>query len=179
MNEAPLCLPLALCRALTHELPRAGGMAEALRCIDGVRRQQLGEGLLTVNVDASPPDAAEADTIELRRVWSSDPAAYPVGGRKRKAMTAWTRQLLRRGELFVGEGEAALREVFDDHERIAALGLRAVVNVPLLDARGRCRATFNLLGTRAAWQPQELALAQLLGVLATPWVLGAAPHAAA
>lgn len=174
MSEAPLCLPLPVCRALTHELPRAGGMAEALQCIDRVRRQQLGEGLLTVNVDASPADRAEADTIELQRIWSSDPEAYPVGGRKRKTMTPWTRQLLRRGELFVGEGEAALREVFDDHERIAGLGLRAVVNVPLLDAQGRCRATFNLLGMRSAWQPQEIALVQLLGVLATPWVLGAA-----
>jgi hypothetical protein len=170
-----LCLPLAVCRTLTHELPRAGDMATALQCIDGVRRQQLGDGLLTVNIDASPSGGIDSDSeiVELQRVWTSDPAAYPVGGRKRKAMTPWTRQLLRRGEVYVGEGEAALREVFDDHARIAALGLRAVVNVPLLDAGGRCRATFNLLGTRAAWQVQEIALVQLLGVLATPWVLSA------
>ncbi|MDH6590216.1 hypothetical protein M2165_000105 [Variovorax sp. TBS-050B] len=178
MSEALLCLPLAVCRALTHELPRAGGMAAALECIDRVRRQQLGEGLLTVNVvgASSVAEDGEGDdtTIELQRVWTSDPAAYPVGGRKRKAMTGWTRQLLRRGELFVGEGEAALREVFDDHERIAGLGLRAVVNVPLLDAGGRCRATFNLLGVRGVWAPGELALVELLGVLAAPWVLGVA-----
>ena len=166
-----MCLPLAVCRALTHDLPRAGDMTAALRCIDRVRRQQLGDGLLTVNIDASPSKDMDSEIIELQRVWTSDPAAYPVGGRKRKAMTPWTRQLLRRGEVYVGEGEAALREVFDDHERIAALGLRAVVNVPMLDAAGRCRATFNLLGVRPAWRADELALVQLLGVLATPWVL--------
>lgn len=174
-GETLLCLPLAVCRTLAHELPRAGDMAAALQCIDGVRRQQLGDGLLTVNVDASPASEIDSEVVELQRVWTSDPAAYPVGGRKRKAMTPWTRQLLRRGEVYVGEGEAALREVFDDHARIAALGLRAVVNVPLLDARGRCRATFNLLGVRPAWQAQEIALVELLAVLATPWVLSGSP----
>ncbi|MBT2320841.1 GAF domain-containing protein [Variovorax paradoxus] len=150
-------------------------MDAALRCIDGVRRRTLGDGLLTVNIDATP-GRRDDDTIELQRVWSSDPEAYPVGGRKRKTMTPWTRQLLRGGELFVGEGDAALREVFDDHERIASLGLRAVANVPLLDADGRCRATFNLLVGRPAWQAHELALVQLLAVLATPWVLRGEGH---
>ncbi len=169
---APLCLPLDVCHALTHELPRARTMDAALRLIDGVRRRTLGGGLLTVNIDAAPAQD-DGDTIELQRVWTSDAAAYPVGGRKRKTLTPWTRQLLRGAQMFVGEGDAALREVFDDHALIASLGLRAVVNVPLLDAQGRCAATFNLLGVRPTWQPQELALVQLLALLATPWVLGA------
>lgn len=171
-NAEPLCLPLDVCCALTNELPRSRTMDAALRCIDGVRRRMLGEGLLTVNIDAAP-EHDDGETIDLQRVWTSDPVAYPVGGRKRKTMTPWTRQLLRGGELFVGEGDAALREVFDDHARIMSLGLRAVVNVPLLDTKGRCAATFNLLGVRPTWQPQELALVQLLALLATPWVLGA------
>jgi GAF domain-containing protein len=44
-----------------------------------------------------------------------------------------------------------------------------VVNVPLLED-GRCAATFNVLGTRARWTPQEIALVRLLALLATPWV---------
>ena len=95
-----------------------------------------------------------------------------MSGRKRKALTPWTRQLLHLAEVFVGEGDAALAAVFDDHARIAALGLHAVVNVPLLE-RGRCVATFNVLGTRPHWLPQELAAVRLLGLLATPWVLEA------
>jgi GAF domain-containing protein len=73
---------------------------------------------------------------------------------------------------FLGEGDAILVEVFDDHALIASLGLHAVVNVPLL-AGGRCVATFNVLGIRSQWQPHELMLARLLAVLATPWVLQA------
>jgi len=167
-----LCLPFDVCRVLTHELPRARTMDAALRCIDDARRRMLGEGLLTVNIDAAPQHD-DGETIDLQRVWTSDPVAYPVGGRKRKTLTPWTRQLLRGAQMFVGEGDAALREVFDDHALITSLGLRAVVNVPLLDAQGRCVATFNLLGVRPTWQPQELALVQLLALLATPWVLGA------
>ena len=172
VEAVPLSLPLDVCHALVHDLPRARDRDAALRCIDGVRRRLLGNGLLTVNVDASPPDPRDGDTIELQRVWTSDAAAYPVGGRKRKTLTPWTRQLLRDARMFVGEGDAVLREVFDDHALIASLGLRAIVNVPLLDAHGRCAATFNLLGTRPVWQPHELALVQLLALLATPWVIG-------
>ena len=84
------------------------------------------------------------------------------------------RQLLRRCEVFVGEGDAILAGVFDNHELIASLGLHLVINVPLL-MDGRCIATFNVLGTRSQWQPQEMKLARLLAVLATPWV----PQAAA
>jgi hypothetical protein len=173
-SGAMLCLPMDLCRVLTHDLPRSRTMDAALQCIDDVRKRTLGDGLLTVNVDASPAHD-DGDTIDLQRVWTSDAAAYPVGGRKRKTLTPWTRQLLRGAQMFVGEGDAALREVFDDHARITALGLHAVANVPLLDAQGRCAATFNLLGVRPTWQPQELALVQLLALLATPWVLRVAP----
>jgi GAF domain-containing protein len=168
-----LCLPADACAALCHELPRAADLDAALGLIESVRRAQLGDGLLTVNVDAAPDSPPHGDTIELQRLWTSNPGVYPVGGRKRKTMTPWTRQLLRGGELFVGEGDAVLREVFDDHERIASLGLHAVLNVPLLDG-GRCFATFNVLGGRPQWLPEERMLVQLLAVLATPWVRRAA-----
>lgn len=58
----------------------------------------------------------------------------PIGGPQEKTPTAWTRQLLHRAEVFVGEGDAAWAAVFEEHAHIAARGLHAVVNVPLLDA---------------------------------------------
>lgn len=185
MNESPpvrasagtgqadaLQLPPAACTALCDNLPRASSPDAALRILEQVRQSLLGDGLLTVNLDATPEHAGD-EAVELQRLWSSNPAAYPVAGRKRKAMTPWARQLLRRGEVFVGEGDATLAEVFDDHAQIAALGLHAVVNVPVL-AGGRCVATFNVLGSRPQWQPHEVMLARLLAVLATPWVLQSA-----
>ncbi len=170
-----LRLPAAACLALGHDLPRAGSPEAALAVIDGVRQSLLGPGLLTVNLNATAwsgagQGAGAEDTIELQRIWTSNPAAYPVAGRKRKTLTPWTRQLLLRAEVFVGEGDAVLAGIFDDHALIASLGLRAIVNVPLLDEVGGCFATFNLLGCRPQWQPEEVLLVQLLGLLATPAV---------
>jgi GAF domain-containing protein len=164
-------LSLAVCERLCDALPRASTLDAALGHIEAARGELLGPGLLTVNLNATAPEDPP-DEVQLQRLWSGDPQAYPVAGRKRKTLTPWTQQLLLRAEVFVGEGEAALAEVFDDHALIAALGLRAIVNVPLLED-DRCVATFNVLGTRARWRPQEIALVRLLALLATPWVLRA------
>lgn len=133
----------------------------------------LGPGLLTINL-------WRPDSREVVRQWSSDPAAYPVGGSKRKGDTPWARQLLERCEVFVGEGDAALAEVFDDISTIRALGLRAVVNVPIGE-RGRCIGTFNYLSPRSAWQADEVETLRQLASLAAPAVAdchaGHADHA--
>ncbi|MDP9894136.1 GAF domain-containing protein [Variovorax boronicumulans] len=170
MTDANL-LSVAVCERLCDALPRAATFDAAMAHIEAARLALLGPGLLTVNLNATTA-ADPSDEVQLQRLWSSDTQAYPVAGRKRKTLTPWTRQLLVRAEVFIGEGDAALAEVFDDHALIAALGLRAVVNVPLLED-GRCAATFNVLGTRARWMPQEIALVRLLALLATPWVLRA------
>jgi GAF domain-containing protein len=164
-------LPLSVCLPLCDALPRAATFEAAMVHIEAARLALLGPGLLTVNLNATTADDPP-DEVQLQRLWSSNPQAYPVAGRKRKTLTPWTRQLLVRAEVFIGEGDAALAQVFDDHALIAALGLRAVVNVPLLED-GRCAATFNVLGTRPHWTPEEIARVRLLALLATPWVLRA------
>ncbi len=169
-------LPLGLCERLCDTLPRAASLDAALSHIEAAREEMLGRGLLTINLNATTADDPP-DEVQLQRLWSSDPVSYPVAGRKRKTPTVWTQQLLRRAEIFVGEGDEALAQVFDDHALIAALGLHAVVNVPILED-GRCVATFNVLCTRPRWQPREIALVRLLALLATPWVLRARGGAA-
>ena len=182
MNEVPalalapaeppgLTLPTTVCRRLAHDLPRAAGPEAALAIVEGVRQELLGDGLLTVNLNVTPADAAP-DVVELQRAWSSRPVHYPVAGRKRKTLTAWTRQLLQRAEVFVGEGDDALAAVFDDAQRIRSMGLHAVVNVPLVEPGGRCFATFNVLGGNGAWTAQERMLVELLAALALPAVRG-------
>lgn len=163
-----LQLPAAVCDLICDTFPRANSFDTAMSVIERVRQSMLGDGLLTVNkVCAS---AASADEFELQRLWSSNVQAYPVAGLKRKTLTPWSRQLLLRHEVFVGQGAGILAAVFDDHARIAALGLRGVVNVPLL-MEGHCAATFNVLGCLAQWLPRDVTLIRLLAVLATPWVL--------
>ena len=171
-DNVPLTLPAAAAQALCRELPRAPDFAAALQTIERVRQDLLGDGLLTVNHVRWPAPPADApDAIDLQRIWSSRPAEYPVAGRKRKGLTPWTRQLLLCGEIFIGEGQPALQQVFDDSPLILSLGLRSVMNVPLLRA-GACFATFNVLGTRPQWTALEKQQIELLAALALPWVAG-------
>ena len=166
-------LPLAVCELLCDGLPQARSLDDALQLLERARAMVLGAGLLTVNLDVTTPQDPPGE-VRLRRAWSSQPESYPVGGGKTKTRTPWTRQLLEQGHVFVGEGDAALAQAFDDHARIASLGLHSVVNVPLL-RQGRCVATFNVLGTQPHWQPGEIAAVRLLALLATPHVFSNLP----
>jgi hypothetical protein len=76
-------------------------------------------------------------TAEVERIYSSNTVAYPVGGRKQKRGTPWSRVVLDRGEAFA------------DHELIASLGIGAIMNVPLA-WRGRRLGTMNI-SHEAGW----------------------------
>lgn len=143
---------------LCDALQRAASPLATFDAVGDATMQLLGPGLLTIN-------AWHADAAQIERLWSSDPAAYPVGGRKSKGDSPWRRQLLERGEVFVGEGDEALAAVFDDIETIRSLGCTAVVNVPLCRA-GRVIGTFNYLADRSVWGGSELAALRVLASLA-------------
>ncbi|MFC3127429.1 GAF domain-containing protein [Pseudoroseomonas globiformis] len=110
--------------------------------------------------------------MTVQRIFSSHPADYPVGGRKPKRDSEWGRQVLLEGRRFEGEGEAAIRAHFADHAVILGLGLRSVVNLPILSG-GACLGTLNLLWPAPELDPAHLATARLLALLAMPdWVDG-------
>jgi GAF domain-containing protein len=129
-----------------------------LQAIEGVGAATIGQSLFT----AMRFDEA---AMEVERLYSSDPQAYPVGGRKRKRETAWGMHVLIGRRVFVGEGEEAIRSAFDDHPLILGLGLRSVVNVPVV-AGGRCRGTLNFLCKRPTLSQSDVALAGLLSLVA-------------
>jgi hypothetical protein len=158
-NAGPL---VAHVNALCDRLQRAQDPAAAFEAIGAGTLATLGPGLLTIN-------AWHAQQSQIERLWSSDTAAYPVGGRKAKGDSPWRRQLLERTEVFIGEGDAALAAVFDDVQVIRGLGCSAVVNVPLCH-QGRVIGTFNYLADRAVWSAAEVAALRLLAALATPAV---------
>ncbi|MBU65973.1 MAG: GAF domain-containing protein [Cupriavidus sp.] len=144
--------------ALFDRLRDAATPRVAMDAIGQATLDIVGPGLLTIN-------AWHARTGEIERLWSSDPAAYPVGGKKRKGDTSWTRQLLVRGEVFVGEGDDALAAVFDDIATIRALRLNGVVNVPLCHG-GKVIGTFNYLADVDAWTANEITALRMLGQFA-------------
>ncbi len=123
-------------------------------------RAATGPLLLTAN-------AFDAAAMTVRRLWSSDPAAYPVGGTKPKRDTPWGTRVLLEGRVFVGEDEDAIRAHFADHATILGLGLRSVVNVPVT-AGGAVAGVLNLLWPDATVPPDRVALAERLARDAAP-----------
>ena len=82
-------------------------------------------------------------TDEVERIYSSNTAAYPIGGRKVKRGTPWSRAVLDRGEVFVARNADEVREAFADHALIASLGIGSIMNVPIAWA-GRRLGTMNV-----------------------------------
>ncbi|MES2710978.1 MAG: GAF domain-containing protein [Pseudomonadota bacterium] len=142
------------------QLARLEAASPLLPAIDAVGREAMGHALCTAM-------RFEAATMRVRRLYTSNAEAYPLGGWKAKRDTAWGRHVLLEGRVFVGEGAAAIEAHFDDHALIARLGLRSIVNVPVR-LGGACVGTLNFL-----WEAERLGLAhvattRLLALLAAP-----------
>ena len=111
--------------------------------------------------------ATEAD---VERLWSSNEQAYPVGGRKPKRDTDWSREVLTGHRVLVSAGDDGIRKSFPDHAIIFGLGLHSCVNVPLV-SQGQCVGTLNVLRAQAEWNADEIAVARALGLAALAGVL--------
>jgi GAF domain-containing protein len=135
----------------------------ACRAVDGVAQRVVGYRLFTVMryIDSRR---------EVERVHSSDPAAYPVGGRKQREGTRWGEIVLDRGEVFLAPDRDALRQAFPDHELIFSLGISAILNVPIRSA-GRSIGTMNLCGDTGQYGESDFPAARILAGLLVPVVL--------
>jgi len=133
------------------------------RAIEEVATRRVDAGLVTM----MRHDAVES-TVE--RLHSSNPQAYPVGGKKAKRDTAWGRKVLIEHRVLVSAGDAGLRESFDDHATIIGLGLHSCVNVPLV-SEGQCVGTMNISRAQADWNDDEVAIVRALGLAALAGVL--------
>ena len=137
--------------------------AALFTAIAAVAARRLGAGLVT----AMRHDEA-ASTVE--RIYSSNEQAYPVGGRKQKRDTGWSRKVLAEHRVLLSAGDDGIRESFEDHAIIFGLGLHSCVNVPLV-SEGQCVGTLNALRAQADWNGDEIALARALGLAALAGVL--------
>ena len=125
--------------------------------IDQIAMALLDRELLTINI-------FHPEHMELERLFSSNPEAYPPGGRKKKKGTAWGEHVLIDQQIFIGEGTEAIRQSFDDHETIARLGLQSVINIPIVSDAG-CLATLNILMKHPQVKPEHIRITQQLGGL--------------
>ncbi len=79
-----------------------------------------------------------------RRVFSSDPAHWPVGGWKPVSDTAWSRALLDDGRPWLCRDEAEIAATFPDAALILARGLGSSLNLPIR-RDGKTLGALNLL----------------------------------
>jgi GAF domain-containing protein len=128
-----------------------------------VAKRRVGAGLVT----AMRHDEA-ASTVE--RLYSSNEQAYPIGGRKVKQESDWSRHVLVECRVLVSAGDDAIRKHYNDHAIIFGLGLHSCVNVPLV-SNGKCLGTLNVLTSRQEWSDDEVVLARALGIAALAGVL--------
>ena len=131
--------------------------------IHQIAARRVGAGLVT----AMRHDEA-ASTVE--RIYSSNEAAYPVGGRKVKKESDWSRHVLVEHRVLVSAGDDAIRKHYNDHAIIFGLGLHSCVNVPLV-SNGKCVGTLNVLRPQAEWCDEQVTIARALGLAALAGVL--------
>ena len=142
----------------------AGRSPDALfAAIAQVAAQRDGAGLVTV----MRHHAAEQ---EVERLYSSNTQAYPVGGRKQKRDTGWSRKVLAEHQVLLSAGDDGIRESFEDHAIIFGLGLHSCVNVPLV-SEGQCVGTLNVLRAQPDWSENDVALVRALGLATLSGVL--------
>ena len=94
-------------------------------------------------------------TNEAARLYSSNPEAYPVKGRKPLGdLTTWGEQVLQRGEPYIGYTAEDIRSVFFDHAIIEGLGCASVLNLPVT-SEGTVVGTVNLLHEAGWYTPDH------------------------
>ena len=141
-------------------LASAGQPQATLAVIHRLGMTLPGHCLFSVN-------AFRAETMEVERLYSSNVQAYPVGGRKQKKATAWGQQVLLERQLFVGEGDAAIRAAFDDHELMRSLGIHSIINVPVV-WRDACLGVLNFACPMTHIAAPQIAAARWFGLMAVP-----------
>ena len=96
--------------------------APLFAALDAALGEVVGHKLFTVMV----LDHANG---ESERVYSSDPASYPVAGRKRAVDTPWYKQVIVGRRHYLGRTREDIRWAFADHELIERRGCRSIINV--------------------------------------------------
>lgn len=97
---------------------------------------------------------------QVERFHTSDPDAYPLTGRKDVGDTPWGRHVLQGRQPYLGRTAEDIRWAFADHALIESLGLRSVINIPIMEA-GKVLGTMNLLDGENHYGEQDVRMATL------------------
>ena len=114
------------------------------------------------------------ETAEVERLYSSDTATYPVGGRKQKKDTHWGKKTLDEGELYICHTAADIERTFFDHALIFSLGVGGMVNVPVM-LTGRCIASLSISAADDRFSEADAPQLGVIAGLTLPLILSASP----
>jgi len=151
-------------------LTRAGQPEATFLALDRALAATLGHRLFTMLLHHD-------DTRESERIYTNQPHAYPVGGRKPLRDTAWARQVIGERRAFIGRTARDIETHFPDHALIASLGCASIVNLPVV-WNGRLLGTINLLHEERWYDDGDVPIRLLFAALAVPAYLVAASRAA-
>ena len=105
----------------------------------------------------------------VQRVYTSNPASYPVGGTKPLSVSAWGNRVLEHGAVYIGRNREDIKNAFFDYELIWSLGCESVINVPIR-WRGETLGTFNLLHEANYYFEEHEEAVRIMAQLAIPAV---------
>ena len=163
MHNAKRPLTLADLASLADRLAAERDPALLYAAVDALVQQVIGHKLFTL----MRFDEASA---EVERIYSSNAAAYPVGGRKQKGGTPWSRAVLDRGEIFVARDPDEVRAAFADHALIFSLGIGSIMNVPLAYG-GSSLGTMNISHDAGWFTDDDARVASLIAPFVVPSLL--------
>jgi len=117
------------------------------------------------------------DALEqAQRIYSSQPVAYPLGGRKTLAQAPRMRQVLGTGQPFIGRNKRDIIDSYADHALLLSMGCESIVNMPVRWGR-RVLGTVNLLGVADQYGEGDLPRIEAFSQLAVPAFLATLLHA--
>ena len=145
---------------VAQALGQAGQPRELFAALDRAMGATLGHRLFTVL--RYHPDAQESE-----RLYTSQGAAYPVGGRKAVRPTPSTARVLGERRPYIGRTAADIRASFGDAELILSLGCESVLNLPVV-FDGRVLGTVNLLHEAGWYDESDAPVGLLFAALAIP-----------
>lgn len=149
--------------ALSRLFASSGQPQTVFEAFDAITKRLVGHELLTM---------LYVDGSEVARIYSNQPAQYPVFGRKLVAKTPWGDHVLTGRRSFLGRDKASIRWAFSDHVLIESMGLGSVINVPAL-YNGETIGTINLLAPEGFYREEHVAPIEQLAPLLVPAFLAA------
>nr|WP_319483085.1 GAF domain-containing protein [uncultured Cohaesibacter sp.] len=107
---------------------------------------------------------------EIMRLYSSNEADYPPGGRKPMGPTPWGDIVLKRGICWLGDGEEEIRWAFPDADRILSLGCHSCACAPIIHEQ-QVVGVLSLSDDKGHYSADDLAGIAAIARLLAPLVL--------